>query len=217
MPPNSSAIKAYLIPYGAYAAVMIVAGCLPQSARHWLYPAQTLLCGALIIGFWPVYRLSFPKRTVFTLLIAILVLFIWISPQMLFRQPPRFTGFDPTIFKDRPALYWTDVTARFIRLAVVVPCMEEVFWRGFLLRYLVREDFESVPPNTFTWFSFGVVSAGFSLEHTRPDWPAALLTGALFNLVYYRTRSLSSCILAHAVANFLLGIYIMRTGQWGFW
>ncbi len=54
-------------------------------------------------------------------------------------------------------------------------------------------------------------------EHSRPDWPAALVTGALLNLVAYRTRSLGACVLAHAVANLLLGLYVLRTGQWGFW
>ena len=49
------------------------------------------------------------------------------------------------------------------------------------------------------------------------DWPAAALTGALYNFVAYRTRSLSACVLAHALTNALLGLWILRTGQWGFW
>ena len=55
------------------------------------------------------------------------------------------------------------------------------------------------------------------LEHAPADWPAALLTGALFNLVALRTRSLSACVITHAVTNLLLGLYILRTGQLGFW
>jgi quinoprotein glucose dehydrogenase len=43
------------------------------------------------------------------------------------------------------------------------------------------------------------------------------LTGALLNVVASRTRSLGACSLAHAVANLLLGLYVLRTGQWGFW
>jgi CAAX prenyl protease-like protein len=86
-----------------------------------------------------------------------------------------------------------------------------------LLRYLIREDFTNVPIGAFSWRSFGIVTAGFCLEHAPADWPAAVLTGMLFNLVAYRTRSLSACVLAHAVTNALLGGYILRTGQWGFW
>ena len=217
MSPVPSALKAYVSPFAAFIAVMIVADLFPPAGRTWSYLAQIVVCGALLIRFWSVYQLGMPKKVLFTLFIAILMLIIWVSPQMVFRQPVRLQGFDPTVFKDRPVLYGSVVALRFIRLVVLVPFVEEIFWRGFLLRYFIREDFEKVPPGTFTWLSFGIVTVGFCLEHQLADYPAALLTGALFNLVYYRTRSLSSCILAHAVANFLLGIYIMRTGQWGFW
>ncbi len=154
-----------------------------------------------------------PVRWGFTLSVAILVLVLWI----FLRLPSNETGFDPSIFRGNPLLFYSVVGVRFIRLTIIVGFVEEIFWRGFLLRFLVKDDFESVPPGTFTWLSFLVVTAGFCLEHGFADYPAAILSGALFNLVYYRTRSLGSCILAHAVANFLLGIYIMRTGQWGFW
>ena len=99
----------------------------------------------------------------------------------------------------------------------MVPFVEEIFWRGFLLRYLIREDFESVPFGTFSWRSFALVTVFFALEHQPADYPAALLTGALYNWIAIRTRSLSSCILAHAITNLLLGVYIMATRQWGFW
>lgn len=239
MSPVPLSTKAYIAPFAAFVAVLIVADQFPPADRHWSYLAQTILCGALLIRFWSVYQLRAPKGTVFTLLIAILVLVLWISPQVLFGpvlaaararglflwiSPQavswlswRFEGFNPTVFKASPAQYYTVVVIRFIRLAVIVPFIEEIFWRGFLLRYLVKEDFESVPHGTYTRLSFWIVVAGFCLEHKRADYPAALLAGALFNFIYYRTRSLGSCVLAHAVANFLLGIYIMRTGQWGFW
>jgi hypothetical protein len=80
----------------------------------------------------------------------------------------------------------------------------------------VREDFESVPMGTFTWLSFGVVSVAFMFEHSRPDWPAALLTGALLNFVAYRTRSLGACVLAHAVANAVVAAAAL-SGRWGLW
>src|SRR6266576_3557256 len=40
---------------------------------------------------------------------------------------------------------------------------------------------------------------------------------ALYNVVAYRTQSFASCVLAHAVTNLLLGLWIMQTRQWGFW
>jgi hypothetical protein len=102
-------------------------------------------------------------------------------------------------------------------MVVVVPFVEEIFWRGFLLRFLVREDFATVPFGTFAWRSFLISIAGFCAVHSMADWPAAIITGALFNLVAYRTRSLAACVLTHAITNLVLAIYILRTGQWGFW
>ena len=61
------------------------------------------------------------------------------------------------------------------------------------------------------------MTVGFMFEHSRPDWPAALITGLLYNLVAVRTRSLPACVTAHAVTNALLGGYVMYTHQWGFW
>ena len=104
-----------------------------------------------------------------------------------------------------------------LALVVVVPLLEEIFWRGFLLRELIHPDFTKVPFGTFSWASFGIVTAGFCLEHSPADWPAAILTGALYNLVAYRTRSLAACVLAHAITNLILSVYVMETKQWGFW
>jgi CAAX prenyl protease-like protein len=113
--------------------------------------------------------------------------------------------------------YWFTVSFRFLRLVVAVPLVEEIFWRGFLLRYFINEDFDRVPFGTFSWLSFAIVTIIFGCSHSLPDWPAALLTGAIFNGVAYYTRSLSACVVTHALTNLLLGLWIMQTKQWGFW
>src|SRR5207253_2425985 len=104
-----------------------------------------------------------------------------------------------------------------LRLVVVVPLMEEVFWRGFLLRYLIRERFCSVPVGTFSWLSCLVVTVGFTFAHGRADWLAAFIAGALYNVAAYSCKSLTSCILAHSLTNLCLGLWIVKSGQWGFW
>ena len=81
----------------------------------------------------------------------------------------------------------------------------------------MKEDFLALPFGMWTPLSFGVVVLGFTFEHSRPDWPAAFVTGILYNLVAVRTRSLPACVLAHALTNALLGWYVMTTHQWGFW
>lgn len=95
--------------------------------------------------------------------------------------------------------------------------MEEIFWRAFLSPFCISEKFEQVPFGAFSWPSFWMVTIAFTFSHSRPDWLAAFLCGVLYNVVAYRSRSLNSCILAHATTNLLLGLWIMQTRQWGFW
>ena len=188
--------------------------------RHpefWIYPAQTILCGVSLILFRNCYDFGRLRHVGFTLLVALAVFLIWIAPQQFLRLPPRITGFDPNLLSGSWQMYWWAIVLRFVRLIVVVPLVEEIFWRGFLLRVLVNENFERVPFGTFSWLSFIVVTLAFAFSHARPDWPAALCAGVLYNLVAYRARSLASCVLAHASTNGLLGLWIMQTRQWGFW
>ena len=188
-----------------------------RHVKFWIYPAQTILCGALLLWFRRCYKFHELKNVAFTLLIAFGIFVIWIVPEQFFNFPPRNVGFDPSLLTSNTANYWLSVTLRFLRLVVVVPVMEEIFWRTFLLRFVIDEHFEQVPFGKFSWLSFAFVTVAFTFSHSRPDWLAAFVCGMLYNVVAYRSRSLASCILAHATTNLLLGLWIMQTPQWGFW
>lgn len=193
-------------------------GALWRTApEFWIYPLQTLLCAGLLVFFRREYPLAAPRRLIFTIGIALLVFGLWIAPQQLLHLPARQLGFNPDRFAGSLGLYWSTLILRFVRLAIVVPFLEEIFWRGFLLRYLIAERFQTVPFGAFSWLSFSVVTLAFCFSHARPDWPAALLAGGLYNLIAYRTKSLSSCILAHGLTNLSLGLWIVATKEWGFW
>lgn len=229
MPTLARDLRAFIAPFVVFmlllAAVPFFDGLFRShdslflsSSKYWIFPLQTVVCGGILWWFWPCYQLKPVVGWAFTLAIAVLVLAIWIAPQELLGWPARIEGgFDPTLFEGNPALFAGVVFFRFVRLVVVVPLLEEIFWRGFLLRDTIHPRFTEVPLGTFTWKSFAIVSVAFGLAHWGPDFIPALITGALYNLVAYRTKSLSACVVAHAVTNLLLGFYIMRTGQWGFW
>lgn len=188
-----------------------------RSPEYWVYPLQTVLCAVLLVFYWEQY--DFRKRggTMLALAAGVVVLGLWIAPQAFLGAGSRVEGFDPTVFGEGSTLYWMSVLARFARLVIVVPLVEEIFWRGFLMRYLMREDFTSLPLGAFQWKSFAIVAICFMLVHGMADWPAALLCGVIYNFVAVRTGSLSACVLAHGVTNLGLGLYIMTTRQWGFW
>ncbi len=104
---------------------------------------------------------------------------------------------------------------RLFGLVLVVPVIEELFWRSFLIRWVIEQDFRRVPIGQVTLFSAGVTSVLFALAH--PEWLPALLTGLLWAWLLHQTRSLACCLISHATANLALGLYVIQTGAWKFW
>jgi uncharacterized protein len=223
--PSRRKLVAYVAPMLVFAVLLSLSALLKKvdhrfwlaSAEYWIYPLQTIVCGGLLIWFRREYDFEQLRNIAFTIFVAALVFVLWISPQQFLGFPARNAGFNPDLFANQSLLYWPTVGFRFLRLVIVVPLVEEIFWRGFLLRSLLDENFARVRFGTFSWVSFVVVTLGFGFSHSTDDWIAACLTGAIYNGVAYRTKSLWSCVLAHAVTNLLLGIWIMTTKQWGFW
>ena len=183
---------------------------------YWIYPIQTAFCAAALIWFRKSYDFSgiTGGKLLIGVVAGLIVFGLWVAPQEVLHRAARTEGFDPGVV---PGLTPWMLAARFSRLVIIVPLVEEIFWRGFLLRYLMREDFTSLPFGSSNRFSFWAVVVAFSIVHAKEDWPAAFLTGILFNLVAGRTKSLPACVAAHATANLALGCYICATHQWGFW
>ena len=216
---KTRSLLAYCAPFGIFLLLLWLVDLFRKAGipnpEHWVYPAQTVICAAALAFWWRQYDFAWPKAAGWglTFLAAVAAFAVWIAPQAFLGRPPRLDGFNPAL----SPFYEFTLSFRFLRLVIVVPLLEEIFWRGFLLRWLVRDDFQNVPFGTFTWRSFAIVTVAFALEHSPADYPAALFTGAVYNLLAVQTRSLGACVAAHAITNLLLGIYIMQTRQWGFW
>jgi hypothetical protein len=130
-------------------------------------------------------------------------------------MPGGRAGYDPFSGDAAAAARVAFVGVRLIGLAVIVPIMEEIFWRGFLARYLIADDFRNVPQGRFTPTSFLIVTVAFASVH--PEVLAALAWGAMVNWLYRRTANLWACVVMHAVTNALLGAYILATDNWRLW
>jgi CAAX prenyl protease-like protein len=99
---------------------------------------------------------------------------------------------------------------------VIVPPLEEVFYRSFLYRYFVRLNFQAMPLGQFHTLSFVVTSAIFGLMH--PDrWLAGVLCGLAYQGLVVRNNRLGDALTAHGITNFLLGIWVIWKGDWSFW
>src|SRR4051812_38379112 len=145
-------VTAYVAPMAAFIALLALDSLFPrlgsafwlQHPEYWVYPLQTAVCAVLLSIFWRTYELRAPRRLTIGLAVGILMFIIWIAPQVFLRFAPRTTGFNPEVFSGQAGLYWFAVLVRFLRLVVVVPLVEEIFWPGFLLRYLINERFDQV-------------------------------------------------------------------------
>jgi CAAX prenyl protease-like protein len=123
------------------------------------------------------------------------------------------TGFDPSTLD--PRWKWPFVAVRFTGLVVLVPLIEELFWRSFLVRWLINPDFWKVPIGQMTPLAAGVTSVLFGLSH--PEWLPALLTGLLWAWLLWQTKSVTACVLSHSVANLAMGLHVLLTGDWKYW
>ena len=110
---------------------------------------------------------------------------------------------------------WPLVALRLAGATLLVPLMEELFWRSFLMRWLQQPIFESVRPMAVGLRAIVLSTFVFVLAHTL--WLAAAIAGLAYALLYVRSGKLWTAVIAHALTNALLGVYVVATGSWQFW
>jgi CAAX prenyl protease-like protein len=193
---------------------------LTAESLFYLYPLKVFSVALLLFLYRKSYtEISFrdlgrPLVTLVSLLTGIMVFIFWVNMDFPFATIGKPQGFNPTLFQDQ-VIRICMIAARISGAVLVVPLMEELFWRSFLIRYIVDEDFSKVPLGLFTWSSFLITAILFGLEHNL--FLAGIMAGIVYNLLLYYTRSISHCIVAHAVTNLALGVYVISTGHWRFW
>jgi CAAX prenyl protease-like protein len=216
-----SATLAYVAPFVAFVAVMAAERVLLPHSQI-LYPLRLLIVSAVLLFFSRPYLRLRPKQPLASIAIGIAVFLIWIAPDQLFgyRHSWLFqnaiTGSASTsISADMQASVWF-LALRMLGSVALVPIIEELFWRGWMMRWLINPHFEKVPLGTYAPAAFWIVAVLFASEH-GPYWDVGLIAGLIFNWWMIRTKSLADCILAHAVTNGILAAHVMASGQWQYW
>lgn len=193
---------------------------LEATTLYYLYPIKALTVGLLLYLFREKYSeltckdLTHFPATVASCGVGLLVFVLWIKMDWTLGAAGVPQGFNPGLLPDRNI----QIVMTLFRIAgavLVVPLMEELFWRSFLIRYIIDKNFATVRIGTFTWASFLLTVVLFGLEHNYVY--AGIMAGIFYNLLLYKTRSLAQCILAHAVTNLALAMYVVATGKWQFW
>ncbi len=201
-----------------------------RAPEHWVYPLQCVIVGTVLLYFRPHYKLSPWRGLGIAAVLAVIGIAVWILPATLYHrgQPSwwewlgmaaRDKGFDPHAFPAHSPAWWATVALRFFRMIVIVPFVEELFWRGFLMRYVQAGDreFTTVPFGLHSWKAFWIVTLAVTLIHQPADYLGAFVWGSLVYWLAVRTQSLGPCVFMHAVGNLFLGIYVLYTKKWGFW
>ena len=155
--------------------------------------------------------------------IGIGVFVLWVLPDELFphyRQHWLFqNALTGTLQSSLPSEAHSDsliLAWRSLRAVLLVPIIEELFWRAWLMRWMINPRFDEVRLGAYSHQAFWVTAVLFASEH-GPYWDVGLAAGIVYNWWMVRTRSLGDCILAHAVTNACLCGYVIATHKWEYW
>ncbi|MBV8486753.1 MAG: exosortase E/protease, VPEID-CTERM system [Planctomycetaceae bacterium] len=216
---QESAVCSPSAPYLVPLIVLVVTAMISRAFTKGFdsfYPARVVAAGLCLWIYRKRYdelHLTFSWKSVG---VGVVVFLIWIIPELLAFHGGT-TSSAGLIEPSRPTgtrwIVW--LAFRVLGSVVTVPLVEELAFRGYLTRRLIRPDYWSLPVGAFSWASFLISSALFGMMHSR--WIVGTLSGMVFALVLYRRRNLFDAVVAHATANGLIAAYVLSSGDWSLW
>lgn len=213
----------YVAPFAAFMLLLVVAPYLPIAPRPLAFLRVAILAAVLWFCSRQVVSLHAPHWLT-SISLGIGVFALWVAPDLFlpsWREHWLFSnGLTGTIEGVLPEAARSDpllLVLRSVRAVILVPIIEELFWRAWLPRWLDhRDDFRKIPLGQYSLASFVLTALLFASEHGRM-WDVGLAAGLLYNWWMRRTRTLGDLILAHAVTNACLSAYVIFRGRWEYW
>ena len=185
-----------------FAMWMVLMVALPATA--WAYAVRTAVTAAILAvsGFeFQVSSFRFGQWSNLALgvVVGLVVFGIWIAPEQFdwawYRKWCIIgEGGTQAVAEASTAM----IVVRLVGSAFVISVAEELFFRKWLIGFA----------------GFWPMVALFAVEHDR--WLVAAICGIAYGALYLR-RGLGAAIVAHATTNLVLGLWVLRTGQWQFW
>ena len=223
---KASPLLVRVLPFALFLALTSAQNAFGEAARFWVYLAKAVLGAWMLWELRPRLEEMRWQLSVGALGVGVASFLLWVglAPAL------QWLGLNPSFaelkvsgppwnpfaqFGAKSGLAWFFVAVRLLGSSLVVPPLEEIFFRSFVYRYLVKPDFLSVPLGTFRWTPFLVTSALFAVEHR--EWLAGLLCGFAFQALVCWKKRLGDAIAAHALTNLLLGLWVVGKGAWHFW
>lgn len=211
----------YVLPFAAFIGFMALDRVTGAGAT--LYPVRVVVVATLLILFSRRVMPVKPSCFAPSVAMGLVVYVIWVGPDVLwpayrthwlFQNPLMGTAsssLPPGVKTDPVFIFF-----RTVGCVALVPFVEELFWRGWLSRWLINPHFQKVSLGAFTAASFWISALLFASEH-GPYWEVGLVAGIAYNWWLMRTRNLADCVLAHAVTNGCLAVHVLVTDQWQYW
>ncbi|HIL68231.1 MAG TPA: CAAX prenyl protease-related protein [Verrucomicrobia bacterium] len=223
---KQSPMACRVAPFVSFLILTGMQGSFGEASRYWIYALKAFLGGWMVWnlrGFIPEMKWRISWIGIIT---GVLVFVMWVCLDALLvglgwksSYPKLGASGDPwnpfEFFSENALTAWGFVLIRWIGSTLVVPPLEEVFYRSFVYRYYTEADFEKASLWKFSWVPFLVTCAIFASTHH--EWLAALLCGFAYQGLVCRKRRLGDAITAHAVTNFLLGGWVIFMGFWKYW
>lgn len=219
----SPAALARCVPFVVFMVLLALRGYLPASLgldARWIYGGQTAIVAGLLAYYWRDYgelaRQNLPdaREVGWSVVVGIVVFALWVNLDAPILQMGTATAsFVPLDGNGQPI--WSLIALRLAGAALVVPVMEELFWRSFLMRWIEHPGFERVDPQRVGMKAIALSTFVFMLAHTL--WLAAIVAGLAYAWLYRWSGKLWTAVIAHAVTNGMLGIWVVWTGRWEFW
>jgi len=214
-----------VLPFALFMVLLAIRGAAPPDGAwgfdpRWIYALAVLAVGALMWRWRREYgelsqQLAPDARELLLAVgVGVAVFALWITldaPWMRLGAP--VAKFIPV--GGNGELLWPRIAARWVGAALLVPLMEELFWRSFVMRWIDSARFEAVDPRQTSAKAVVLSTFLFMLAHTL--WLAAILAGLAYAWLYRRTGRLWVPVVAHAVTNGVLGVWVIATGQWAYW
>jgi hypothetical protein len=211
---------ARVVPLVVFAGLTALQGRLGQGSEYWVYLLKTFVGAWIIWEMRPCLDEMRWKVSWEAAAVGVAVFVMWVGldghyPRLAKLQTEA--GWNPhQQFGQGSAMAWLCIVARIAGSSLVVPPIEEVFYRSFLYRYLASSRFQAVAFNEFHALPFAATAVVFGLAHPG-RWVAGILCGAAYQGLALRKNRLGDAMTAHGVTNFLLGIWIVWKGQWHYW
>jgi hypothetical protein len=217
-------------PFILFVMLTAAQGKFGAASAYWFYLAKTL------VGVWLIWQMRpfiSEMRWAFSweaVLVGVGIFAVWIGVSGewttqsslwvklgLAHSPGKFAvAWNPNEqFGSGSAIAWLFIATRIFGSTFIVPPLEEVFYRSFLYRYVASQDFLSVPLAKFLPLPFIFTALIFGLSHN--EWLAGIICGMAYQWLVLRKNRLGDAMTAHAITNFLLGLWVVTRGAWHFW